>query len=105
MLKKYGIIVLAVFAIIAFVPVHASGVFKLIDNFENNADLKNPEWWSFDRVTRTVVKNPVSRPGDSLAKSCGKYSLNIRGKASYWYCGGIGTYVGTDASSFTGLEM
>ena len=105
MLKKYGMVVLILFAFVAFSPVYAAGISKLIDNFENNTDLMNPEWWVFDRVTRTVVKNPVMRPGDPTAKSCGKYSLNIRGKANNWYCGGIGTYVGTDASSFTGLEL
>ena len=105
MFKKYGIVVLIFFAFVAFSPAYAVGISKMIDNFENNSDLKSPEWWSFDRVTRTVVKNPVARSGDAVAKSCGKYSLNIKGNASNWYCGGIGTYLGIDASSYTGLEM
>ncbi|MEK7376110.1 MAG: hypothetical protein AABZ57_02935, partial [Candidatus Margulisiibacteriota bacterium] len=72
MLKKYGMVVLILFAFVAFSPVYAAGISKLIDNFENNTDLMNPEWWVFDRVTRTVVKNPVMRPGDPTAKSCGR---------------------------------
>ena len=104
-IKKTIVGVIVLFVFLALAPAYAAGLSKLVDNFENNLDLKNPEWWVFDRVTRTVVKNPPARPGDSLAKSCGKYSLNIKGSAKDWYCGGIGTYVGLDASSFTGLEM
>lgn len=78
---------------------------KLIDNFERNQSLKSPEWWSFDNVTVSVVKNPVSRPGDRLAAMAGKYSLNVKGNAKNWYCGGIGTYLGADASGYNGLEM
>ncbi len=78
---------------------------KLIDNFERNQSLKSPEWWKFDNVTVSVVKNPVSRPGDRTAALAGKYSLNVKGNAKNWYCGGIGTYLGTDASGYNGLEM
>ncbi len=78
---------------------------KLIDDFERNPNLKSPEWWKFDNVTVSVVKNPVARPGDTIANLAGKYSLNIKGHATNWYCGGIGTYLGTDASGYTGIEM
>jgi len=78
---------------------------KVVDNFENNLDLKTPEWWRFDNVTTAVEKNPAFRPGDSVAKSCGKYSMVMKGSARDWYCGGTGTYVGLDASSYTGLEV
>ncbi len=78
---------------------------KMIDNFEKNQSLKSPEWWKFDNITYSVVKNPVSRPGDRIAGMAGKYSLNIKGSAKNWYCGGIGTYLGADASGYNGLEM
>ncbi len=100
--------VLLFFALAGFVVWTASIAFsatKMIDNFEKNSDLKSPEWWKFDRVTVSVVKNPPYRPGDRLARNCGKYSLNIKGNAVDWYCGGIGTYLGIDASMYTGLDM
>ncbi|MCX5749795.1 MAG: hypothetical protein NTZ10_06095 [Candidatus Saganbacteria bacterium] len=78
---------------------------KLIDNFESNIDLKSPEWWHFGYVTVSVEKNPAFRPGDKVAKSCGKYSMVIKGSANDWYCGGVGSYIGVDASGYSGMEM
>lgn len=102
-MKKY------VFAMIAAVLIASAcsaqiGA-KMIDNFEKNQSLKSPEWWKFDNITASVVKNPVSRPGDRTAGMAGKYSLNIKGSAKNWYCGGVGTYLGADASGYNGLEM
>lgn len=78
---------------------------RSIDDFERNPTLKSPEWWKFDNVTVSVVKNPPSRPGDRIAGLAGKYSLNIKGQAKNWYCGGIGTYLGVDATGYSGVEM
>jgi hypothetical protein len=86
------------------VPVLAAGT-RMIDNFEKNSDLKNPEWWRFDNITATVVPNPAFRPGDKLAQSAGRNSLKIKGSAKDWYCGGIGTYLGIDATAYTGIEL
>ncbi len=104
-MKKNILFVVAFVLIACSASAYALGAVKLVDNFEKNKDLKSPEWWKFDNVTATVVKNPPFRPGDSVAKSCGLYSLNLKGSASNWYCGGVGTYLGVDATAFTGLEM
>lgn len=103
MMKKgvFAALVMFLFTATVFAAI---GV-KIVDNFEKNQDLKNPEWWKFDNVTVSVVKNPAYRPGDRVAQSAGKYSLNIKGSAKDWYCGGIGTYTGVDASSYTGIEL
>ena len=85
--------------------VYAFGATKVIDDFEKNSDLKSPEWWKFDNITATVVKNPPFRPGDPIAKTTGKYSLNIKGSAKDWYCGGVGTYIGTDATQYNSYEL
>lgn len=83
----------------------ARGDYRIIDDFERNPDLKKPEWWKFDNVTVMVMKNLPYRPGDKVAKATGKNSLNIKGNAENWYCGGMGTYLGIDATIYTGLEI
>lgn len=83
----------------------AAGDFRIIDDFERNPDLKKPEWWKFDNVTVMVMKNLPYRPGDRVAKATGKNSLNIKGNAENWYCGGMGTYLGIDATIYSGLEI
>lgn len=105
MTKKGLIALLSVLVVAVSVPSIAAIGVKLIDNFENNTDLKSPEWWRFDNVTTAVEKNPAFRPGDTVAKSCGKYSMVMKGSARDWYCGGTGTYVGLDATGYSGLEL
>ncbi len=78
---------------------------KMVDTFEKNLDLKSPEWWKFGNVTLSVVSNPAYRPGDTIGSMAGKYSLNIKGSANNYYCGGMGTYLGLDATRYTGLQM
>ena len=81
-----------------------AGYQKSVDNFEKNRDLKTPEWWSFDQVV-PKVSNVAFRNGDAVGASCGKLYLDLKGTANNWYCGGVGTYLGVDASSYTGIEL
>lgn len=103
-MKKIAIVVFA-FCIFALMAPSYAALTRLIDNFENNSDLKSPEWWKFDNAVVSVVKNPSYRPGDRVAQSCGKYSLNVMGSAKDWYVGGVGTYLGLDATKFTGVQL
>ncbi|MFA4905827.1 MAG: carbohydrate binding domain-containing protein [Candidatus Margulisiibacteriota bacterium] len=58
----------------------------MVDDFNDGEFKKIPEWWTFDKVTATVTKNP--------AKS--GYALMIKGAARDWYVGGLGTYIAKD---------
>lgn len=55
----------------------------IIEEFEDGDYNKNPEWWSFDGIILTIIKHPAKD----------RYSLSIKGKATNWYIGGIGTYI------------
>ncbi len=79
-----------------------------IEDF-NDGDYTTPEWWKFDNVTPTVVSNSSYTGGDAnVAKAVGPYSLNIKGKATNWYAGGVGTYFAkpkTDYAVYNALQM
>lgn len=80
----------------------AQFTFYLIDNFEGG---KAEKWWKFGEVKIDPVKNSDSQAKDQVAQSCGDYALKISGKTNDWYVGGIGTYIGTDADSYSRLQM
>jgi hypothetical protein len=81
----------------------------MIDDFEDNDYSSNPEWWSFDSVKPKVVGNSDYQSGDPVSLSeIRKYSLNLTGTCSDWYCGGIGTYLarkGVDLSKYNTFQM
>lgn len=83
----------------------AQMTFFLVDNFEDGDATRNPEWWKFDNVTLTVVENPESKKIDFVAESCGKYSLQVKGTAVDWYCGGFGANTSIDASEYTRIQI
>ena len=81
----------------------------MIDDFEDGDYTSNPEWWKFDSISPKVVNNADYQDGDpvSLAE-IKKFSLNISGSCSDWYCGGIGTYTarkGVDFSRYNTFQM
>ncbi|HTY13758.1 MAG TPA: carbohydrate binding domain-containing protein [Candidatus Omnitrophota bacterium] len=55
----------------------------VIDNFEAGDFKKGRDWWTFDRASAGFVGGYRS-----------KYAIEIKGTASNWYVGGIGTYLG-----------
>ena len=77
--------------------------FFLIDNFESgNAD----KWYKFGNLEMSVAKNPSVEAGrDTVAESCGDYSLKLRGRTDNWYVGGIGTDLRIDASAFSRIQL
>jgi hypothetical protein len=75
----------------------------IIDDFEDGNYTQNPEWWKFDRIFLSVVKNSAS--DKSKMSSLGNYSLLIEGSTTNWYVGGFGTYIGKDASPYTAVRM
>ncbi|MFH2033286.1 MAG: hypothetical protein ABIJ26_01100 [Candidatus Margulisiibacteriota bacterium] len=78
----------------------------LVDNFENGNITENPEWFVFDNIVPTVVRNTRYQDGDqSVLKTTGEYSLNLKGSTSSWYVGGIGCVLGIDASAYRSVEM
>ena len=86
--------------------------FYLIDNFESG---KADKWYKFGEVKLSVEPNPsfeaaggASPEGavrDVIAESCGDYSLQLKGRATNWFAGGIGTDLFADATPFTRLQM
>ena len=76
----------------------SSSLSVIIDNFEDGSISSDPEWWSFDQVMLSSSHNPAK----------GALSLSVKGKASDWYVGGMGTYIAKeeqDFSSFGSLEI
>jgi hypothetical protein len=84
--------------------VKAEFTFYLIDNFEGG---KADKWYRFGNLEMSVVKNPSVEAGgqDTIADSCGDYSLQLKGKATGWYAGGIGTDICADARPFSRFQM
>lgn len=82
-------------------PVKRAAYPYLIDNFEDGNFEKSPEWFVFDGISTTIVKNTTLKGGDVS----GQYSLNIKGTARDWYVGGMGTVLNIDASGYDTFEM
>ncbi|OGC04235.1 hypothetical protein A2276_06505 [candidate division WOR-1 bacterium RIFOXYA12_FULL_43_27] len=76
--------------------------FYLIDNFESGSTSK---WFPFGSIDVSAVANPLAKAKDLVAESCGSYMLKIKGSASDWYVGGIGTDLMIDASFYKRLQM
>jgi len=76
--------------------------FLLVDNFESGSADK---WYKFGSVELSVVKNASTEARDSVAESCGDYSLLLKGRTDNWYVGGIGTDLRVDASPFSRLQI
>lgn len=78
----------------------------LVDNFEDGNFNKDPEWFTFDNIIPTAVRNSSLQGGDSQsASNAGLYSLNLKGSASNWYVGGIGTVLNIDASGYGSFDV
>lgn len=81
----------------------------MIDDFEDSDYSSNPEWWKFDNVSPRVVSNADYQNGEQIClNEIKKYSLNISGSCTDWYCGGIGTYTarkGVDLSRYNTFQM
>ncbi|MDD5594539.1 MAG: hypothetical protein PHG97_07360 [Candidatus Margulisbacteria bacterium] len=84
--------------------VKAEYSFFLIDNFESG---KAEKWYRFGNVAMVVERNPSLEAGvkDTIADSCGDYSLKLTGQADHWYAGGIGADLYADASPFSRFQM
>lgn len=76
--------------------------FYMVDNFEDGTASK---WYIFDKIKTQVVNNPAFNSKDSIASSCGDYSLKITGSTETWYVGGAGTILEVDASGYTRFSV
>ena len=79
--------------------------FHLIDNFESGKFAEGSKWWVFGNIKGKIVKNIPLDKKDLIAESCGEYALNISGKSSEWYVGGLGADIGIDASEFSRFQI
>ncbi|MFA4844911.1 MAG: hypothetical protein WC632_08220 [Candidatus Margulisiibacteriota bacterium] len=98
------ILLVSLFCLGLLVVARAEFSFYLIDNFESG---KPDKWYKFGEVKLLVDKNP-SLEGtvrDVIAESCGDYSLQLKGRATNWFAGGIGTDIFADGTPFTRLQM
>lgn len=79
-----------------------------IDNFEDG-DYVTPEWWKFDNIAVSAAQNSSMTGGDpASAGSVGRYSLSMKGRATNWYVGGVGTYFAkpkTNYSVYNAIQM
>jgi len=67
----------------------------VIEDFESGNFLKKDStWWIFDNLT--------AKPGPGQNS---RYSLELIGIARDWYVGGIGKYIGKDASEYNSFDM
>ena len=98
------IVVLALLLAGLFGIAGAQFSFYLIDNFESG---KADKWYRFGGAQMTVEKNTTPEAGgkDTIAESCGDYALKLKGYATNWFAGGIGTDLNIDASPFTRLQI
>ena len=71
---------------------------QVVDDYEDGDFSASPEWWKFDRLLLSVGNNNVSE-----YKGLGKKSLVLEGSTVNSYIGGLGVYLGLDASEFKGL--
>ena len=62
----------------------------IIDDFEDGNITASPEWWTFDKALLSF----------SSYKGYGESSLVVKGKATNWYVGGMGNFVGRDVSEY-----
>ena len=76
--------------------------FYLVDNFESNSASK---WFSFGSLSVKPIGNPQMKKRDLIAESCGSYILGVKGSASDWYVGGIGTDLTLDAGAYSRLQL
>lgn len=75
-----------------------------IDNFEDGNMIEAPAWWTFGDSDQTVVETDIWAK-DPLIKYLGKYALQVKGETKSWYVGGMGTYLGVDASNYTHVKL
>lgn len=71
----------------------------VIDTFSDGSYQKSPEWWTFGDLMMRVSNNSEKK------KYLGKKSLVVQGKASKWYMGGFGRYLGIDMWPFKFIKM
>lgn len=73
----------------------------LIDNFEDGDLIEKPEWWTFGRVDLSVARVvPSENP-----KYVGNRVLQLRGKSSDWFVGGLGTYLGVNGFNYNAFKI
>jgi hypothetical protein len=75
-----------------------------ISDFENGTIQEEPEWWTFGNMSIEPVGTQMFSK-DPLNSHLGKFALALKGKTKDWYVGGLGTYVGIDATRYTHLKM
>jgi hypothetical protein len=86
----------------------AAGVFvpdSIVDDFEDGNYNRLPEWWKFDNVNLKIKKNTHARGESIIEAETENYSLIVTGDAKDWYIGGIGTYLGRDASPYNTFQI
>ncbi|MDD4526544.1 MAG: hypothetical protein PHF25_00735 [Candidatus Margulisbacteria bacterium] len=103
-MKKLLIAVIILMSTIIYAEeVKMPKVFEL-DGFEDGIISEEPAWWTFGDINAIPVSTQIYK-GDPMQAYLGKYSLSLKGSTKDWYVGGLGTYVGIDASRYTHLKM
>ncbi len=99
-------IVLVLLMLVAFAYAEEGKMPKVfdLDNFDDGTIMEAPAWWTFGDINAIPV-NAMIYKGDPMVSYLGTQVLALKGKTKGWYVGGLGTYVGKDASRYTHLKL
>ena len=75
-----------------------------VDDFEDGNIIEEPAWWTFGDTEQVPVDTIIFK-NSPLQKYLGKYALQVKGETKDWYIGGMGTYIGKKASSYTHIKL
>jgi len=99
--KSFPSISLAIFALVVGLStsLFASRAL-LIDDFSDGNLQDNPKWFSFGKVAVELMKNDPTE-----FQPLGPLSMRLSGETSIWYVGGVGVYLGIDATRFKFIKL
>ncbi len=72
----------------------------IIDDFEDANLVDGPKWFLFGGLSANIRQNDLTE-----FQHLGVNSLHLYGSTSSWYVGGVGTYLGIDASQYQFMKL
>lgn len=80
-------------------PLHAAKVL-VIDNFEDGNLTEKPKWFAVGNAKAAVQKTDKTE-----FKYLGDYALRLQGETDMYFIGGIGAFLGFDATPYNFIKM
>jgi len=82
-------------------PVLAKYRTYTIDDFEDGDLIEKPEWWIFGKAQLGIDRVVASENPTYV----GQRVLQVRGKSSDWFVGGLGTYLGLNGYRYNAFKV